>query len=290
MKSASKRWFALTILPTAEDPDSEQVDRICVDLVELGASGTAVTHPPEIVAYIEGDETDCKNIENHLPVLDCYIKSRHEIVDTNWTGACPDVWEPLCVGNLTIKPVESSDSVTEVPQINEILLIPGLGFGTGHHATTRMMVAAIQKELQNSNSSQLSILDIGTGSGILAIVATKFSSNRIEAIDIDEDALNNARDNCVINKVEHQVALSTTALEDISAVYDLILANVYGEVLITMAPHFTAISKSGTRALLSGITEIVWPSVQEAFLNRGVWSLKETSQEGEWMCATLVRC
>ena len=291
MKHSAKNWFALTVTPLQENPNSELIDSISLNLIELGASGTAVLQAPEIVAYIEGDEASCRVIQDCLVHIGCTEKSLHKLEHSNWLGSCPDIWKPQTIDNLTITPVESLDATKVAPSTEEILLIPGQGFGTGHHATTRMMISAIQKSAVHfANKSDVSILDVGTGSGILAIAATKLvSSCHVNAIDIDEDALSNARENCLLNKVAQKIELSTTPVEDIVDAYDMILANVYGEVLIQMAPDFGRISKSGTIVLLSGITEIVWPSVQDAFMQEGNWKVTNTTQEGEWMCADLLR-
>ncbi len=291
MKPSAKNWFALTVTPTQENPDSELIDSISLNLMELGAAGTAVMQAPDIVAYIEGDEASCRAIQNCLAQIGCTEKSLHKLEDSNWLGSCPDIWEPQKIDDLTIIPVESLDAAKAIPNTDEIQLIPGQGFGTGHHATTRMMISAIQKSaMYFKDRSEVCILDVGTGSGILAIAATKLvSSCHVNAIDIDEDALSNARENCLLNKVAQKIELSTTPVEDIVDAYDMILANVYGEVLIQMAPDFGRISKSGTIVLLSGITEIVWPSVQNAFMQQGGWKVTNITQEGEWMCADLRR-
>jgi ribosomal protein L11 methyltransferase len=291
MKPPAKNWFALTVTPTQENPDSELIDSISLSLMELGAAGTAVMQAPDIVAYIEGDEASCSAIQNCLAQIGCTEKSLHKLEHSNWLGSCPDIWEPQTIDNLTITPVESLETAKATPTTDEILLIPGQGFGTGHHATTRMMISAIQKSAVHfTNRSDVSILDVGTGSGILAIAATKLvSSSHVNAIDIDEDALSNAHDNCTLNNVVKKIALSTTPLENIAGTYDMILANVYGEVLIQMAPDFGRMSKSGTIVLLSGITEIVWPSVEDAFMQEGNWKVTNTTQDGEWMCAHLRR-
>ena len=289
MSVESKKWFALTIEPRKENQDSDSIDTLCLELIELGVSGTAVACTPEIIAYIEGTDESCSEVAKKISTLDCEIKAINALTETNWTGYCAEVWEPMTIQGLKVTPVQSTESAPPHPAAHEILIIPGLGFGTGHHPTTRMMLSALQHPLVLPSKRSSKIIDIGTGSGILAIAASQLFQCEVTAIDIDEHALANAADNCALNKVSEQIHLSATSITDISNSYDVILANVYGEVLVSMVSDFVRISTSGTIALLSGITELVWPSVKEAFNKEDLWFLHTTEQDGEWMCAILER-
>ena len=133
---------------------------------------------------------------------------------------------------------------------------------------------------------ETSVLDIGTGSGILAIAAAKLMGAQVEAIDIDTSALDNARDNAQLNGVGHLVKLSTTPLHDVTGTFQLILANIYGEVLMSMASDMNRIAQTGTTAILSGITEIVWGQVWHVYEQRD-WQLISEHSEGDWMCAVI---
>lgn len=289
MNAESKKWFALTIEPNEHNQDSDSIDALCIELIDLGVSGTAISCAPEIVAYIEGTDETCTEVTKKISALDCEIKAINALTETNWTGHCAEVWEPMQIKSLKVTPVQSLESAPPSFDADEIFIIPGLGFGTGHHPTTRMMLSALQHPLIGASRGVSKIIDVGTGSGILAIAASRLFQSDVTAIDIDEHALGNAADNCTMNKVSERVHLSTTPIEDIQNSYDLILANVYGEVLVSMASDFVRISTSGTIALLSGITELVWPSVKEAFIKDDLWFLRTTEQDGEWMCAILER-
>jgi ribosomal protein L11 methyltransferase len=133
-----------------------------------------------------------------------------------------------------------------------------------------------------------SVLDFGTGSGILAIAAALLCKLRVDAIDIDQGAIENARDNAILNNVSHLLALSTTPIEHLSGRYDLILANVYGEVLMSLSKEVTRLALPGAIAILSGITEIVWDQVWETYSQLG-WSLVSDRSETGWVCAVLQR-
>jgi ribosomal protein L11 methyltransferase len=283
----SHTWFAVTLLPNDAQISNDAFDGICSELIALGALGTAVDCAPEITCYLEGDRNAVDAFTAHLPSLGCSLLSINQVVQENWTGACPDVWEPIHAGGIEVVPVESAFDPRPVPT-GAIKIIPGLGFGTGHHATTRMVLTALDAFAAKRPNTPLSIIDIGTGSGILAIAAAKLFGVAIDAIDIDTAALENARDNVAINHVEHLVKLSTTPLDQINESYNLILANIYGEVLMSMAPQITKLSKWPTTAILSGMTEIVWQQVQRTYNQLG-WSVDTEYNETDWVCAVMTR-
>jgi ribosomal protein L11 methyltransferase len=209
------------------------------------------------------------------------------VLEENWTGACPDVWEPIKAGSIEVVPVQSPDDPRPTPP-GAIKIIPGLGFGTGHHATTRMVLTELSNLIEANPLKKYSVLDLGTGSGILAIAAAILLNTPIEAIDNDSLALENARDNVALNNVKELVRLSTTPLDQLRGSYDLILANVYGEVLTALAPEITRVAKPGAVAILSGITEIVWDSVWLTYDHHD-WKLIKEYGEQDWMCAVIQR-
>jgi ribosomal protein L11 methyltransferase len=284
MKSPA-RWFAITVIPVDEKLSNDAFDGLCSDLVERGASGTAVDQAPEITCFLEGDDETAQQFIQRLPELGCQLLASSELAQENWSALCPDLWEPIEAGNLRIVPVESVEDERPTPP-NAIKIIPGLGFGTGHHATTRMILKELDSLVREAPERSYAVLDIGTGSGILAIAAARLLGVVVEAFDIDPLAIQNAQDNVTLNNVQNLVRLSTRTLSEVSGTYDLILANVYGEVLTNLVQDITARCRPGTIALLSGITEIVWDQVSNAYTSLG-WTVRSERSEGDWLCARL---
>jgi ribosomal protein L11 methyltransferase len=280
-------WYAVTVTPLKEEPSSDEFDTICSELIEHGACGTAIDQAPLITCYLEGDSQALDNFTAKIPTLGCRLIETAEVLEENWTGACPDVWEPIKAGSVEVVPVQSPDDPRPAPS-GAIKIIPGLGFGTGHHATTRMVLTELSNLIEANPHKKYSVLDLGTGSGILAIAAAILLNTPIEAIDNDPLALENARDNVALNNVEELVRLSTTPLDQLQGAYDLILANVYGEVLTALAPEITRVAKPGAVAILSGITEIVWDSVWLTYDHHD-WKLLKEYGEQDWMCAVIQR-
>lgn len=133
-----------------------------------------------------------------------------------------------------------------------IKIYPGQGFGTGTHATTRLAAIALEEELE-SEPGPASVLDVGTGSGILAILAARRGAARVLALDIDDEALANARENCAHNQICAQVSLENRPIAQIEEQFTLVVANIIAPVLLQLAPEFTRLLKSGGRLILSGI-------------------------------------
>ncbi|MEY4701976.1 MAG: hypothetical protein RL326_2163 [Pseudomonadota bacterium] len=282
------KWYAITLSPSNPTLSSDELDGICAELMDRGALGTTVERAPEITCYIQGDEDALKGFLAQLGDLPCSLQATNEVSESNWTGSCPEVWEPIHAGNLVVVPVESSEDTRPVPE-GALRIIPGLGFGTGHHATTRMVLCELSAFAANPPDKHPSVFDLGTGSGILAIAAARLFQVPVEAIDIEEGAIMNAKDNIALNHVEHLVSASTTPMQDIKGSFSLILANLYGEVLVQLADHVTRVATPGATAIVSGITELVWDQVHEAYCEKRGWRLVRENADSGWVCAVFER-
>ena len=160
-----------------------------------------------------------------------------------------------------------------------IRIYPGQGFGTGTHETTRLAAVALEEELESEAFA--SVLDVGTGSGILAILAAKRGAVRVLALDIDEEALANARENCVHNQVCDLVMLESRPLTQIQEEFNLIVANIIAPVLLQLAPQFPRLLKPGGRLILSGILVDQIPELIKTYADLGFF-IKPAETMGEW--------
>jgi ribosomal protein L11 methyltransferase len=125
---------------------------------------------------------------------------------------------------------------------------PGLAFGTGSHPTTRLVLLFLERTLRGGES----LLDYGCGSGILAIAAAKLGAGRIDAVDLDPEAVETAAANALANRVDLRAALPE-ALP--MATYDIVVSNILAQPLMVLAPLLAARAASGGRIALSGILE-----------------------------------
>ena len=214
-----------------------------------------------------------------------------DVADEDWAARSQAALRAVRIGNLVIAPpwdIPANDAAHGVgsgraarPPAQVVIIQPSMGFGTGHHPTTRLCLAA----LQQFNVRGSAVLDIGTGSGVLAIAAHRLGAARVIGIDDDPDAVQSARENAERNgaPVDFRVAdLRTLVL----ARFDLVLANLTGGLLIQSAGRLQDLTAPRGPMILSGFTRDEEPAVAAAFPRL---KLVERAQEEEWVCITLQR-
>jgi ribosomal protein L11 methyltransferase len=278
-------WFRVTLSPTPA-LSSEDIDTLCCLLMESGAAGTTVEADGKISCFINGERTEADRLAALATKERCAVLAVEPVKEENWNQQCSEVWQPVDAGHLKVVPVETSDDSATIDP-NTIKIIPGQGFGTGHHPTTRMILQTLSERTSELGQRDLSIFDLGTGSGILAIAAAKVFNRPVEAVDNDPYAITNAVDNVALNNLSHLVAPSTTPIEELKTPFNLILANLYGEVLVQLAPEVTRLALPGCVAIMSGITELVRDSVVDTYTENHGWVLDEEKSENGWHCVTL---
>jgi ribosomal protein L11 methyltransferase len=278
-------WFELRIQSNSLLKQDVR-DLVISELMARGASGCQEATGDMIVAYGEWNITTQDELGRWLvSSLPHLTFSFHPVDDTNWVAQCPELLQELSAGLFRVVPLESS--TIEIPSTESsaitLYLAIGHGFGTGHHATTRTILSLLSNFAARTNNTALSpseIVDIGTGSGILSIAAAKlFPSARIYSLDNDAAALSNAEENVRINSVRAgQITLAVCDIASIEGQFDLILANIYAEVLINEASRMSQIARPGCSALLSGIRQDkaalvklayhdTWQAVEEVVLD-----------------------
>jgi ribosomal protein L11 methyltransferase len=154
-----------------------------------------------------------------------------------------------------------------------VRLDPGLAFGTGSHASTRLVLSFLEKHVQGGER----VLDYGCGSGILAIAAAKLGAAHVDAVDVDAEAIQTAADNARAN----QVALRALAPEMLEpALYDLVVSNILAQPLILLAPLLAARTVPGGRIALSGILDSQAAEVAAAYSR--FFEARHGASEGGW--------
>jgi ribosomal protein L11 methyltransferase len=161
-----------------------------------------------------------------------------------------------------------------------IRIEPGLAFGTGQHPTSRMCLEAMERV---SLPGSWSMLDVGTGSGILAIYGAKLGASRVVALDLDREAIRSAEGNIRLNHLSGAIELSSMPLEKLKNHFSLLTANLTHGVILKLFPHFCRLVDPGGWLILSGLLTDQARNVQDYFPQYG-FSKYEAHHLAEWTC------
>jgi ribosomal protein L11 methyltransferase len=219
-----------------------------------------------------------------------------DIADEDWAARSQSALRAVRVGRLVVAPPwdAAAGSRHQAPgsgleaQGEEFVIViqPSMGFGTGHHETTRLCLEL----LQSIDLSGRDVLDVGTGSGVLAIAAALLGARHVRAVDIDEDALSSARENVALNH-DALVASATTIdvvtgnVRDGFPASDLVLANLTGGLLVSSAAALRAAVTPGGSLLVSGFQPHEADDVLRALASDS--AVVERRRDGEWEAALI---
>jgi ribosomal protein L11 methyltransferase len=215
------------------------------------------------------------------------------VADQDWLTEWKKGWEPLVVGEqLLIAPSWKLDQAkAQVSQTDRVIIQidPGMAFGTGTHETTRGCLEMLEKFWPPASGTG-ALLDVGTGTGILAIAAIKLHPEaRVTAFDVDPEAIEVARENAEINRVAEDIEIEVNKLNSYQGQeFDVVLANLTADVIIPLAPEFPAVMKSQATLIVSGILREQGDDVIAA-LNVQGFELIESKPDGEWVTMALRR-
>ncbi len=201
-----------------------------------------------------------------------------QVADQDWVRATQSQFQPVHVSS-RLWVVPTWHAAPDPAAIN-LVIDPGLAFGTGTHPTTRLCLAWLDANLRGGES----VIDYGCGSGILAIAAMKLGAARATGVDIDAQALLAARHNAMQNQVHMEVL---AAEDDAPDAADIVLANILANPLKLLAPLLTRLTHPRGRILLSGILEHQAGEVEEAY--RNAFQLERAAQDDGWVLLTGVK-
>lgn len=180
-----------------------------------------------------------------LQIIKGYDFTINHVEEQNWNQVWEQNFQPVVVENFCAVRAHFHEPIKNVA--HEIIITPKMSFGTGHHATTYMMM----QQMQEMNFDGKTVFDFGTGTGILAILAEKLGAAKIAAIDVDDWSIENAKENFERNGCSHiTVSLSSTLPSD---EYDVVLANINRNVILAYIEPLAKLIKRGGQVLFSGL-------------------------------------
>lgn len=205
------------------------------------------------------------------------------IDEQDWLAEWKKGWEPILIGErLMICPSWKREQVAGTDRI-VVEIDPGMAFGTGTHETTRGCLEMLERYWQGG-----ALLDVGTGTGILAIAAIKlYPEARVIGFDVDPEAIEVARENATINGVGEELEIEVNRLASYHEQrFDVVLANLTADVIIPLAPEFPLVTKPGGTLIVSGILREQGDEVLQALTAQGFAPI-ESKPDGEWVSFAL---
>jgi ribosomal protein L11 methyltransferase len=280
MTIKKKTWIEARV-----EGSGEPLEAVSNFAFEIGASGLEETASGLRIFFPSGTSDP----EIRQPLTD-FIRSLRSmgqpvgdpvfkpVPEEDWGRAWRENFKPIRIGSrIVVKPpweawpAVSGDLVIDIS--------PKMAFGTGSHETTRLCLEMLERFMKPG----LSVLDVGTGSGILAIAAAKLGASRADGVDIEEESAENAAENFRANGVEDRAAVRLGSLDEAAAEpYGLIVANIDRKTLAPMLPRFASHAGPGTILVLSGILAEEKQAIS-GLIAQTPFRLIESRELGEWV-------
>lgn len=308
------KWYEIVIETTEEAQDA-----ICEMLSSIGSSGSSIENPNDIkreilkqnsldyadeefinnlgdVVIIKSYFSGEKDISKLVPLIGeklTFIKKfldigkgfteYFKVDEEDWSTSWKKHYKPFhLTDKLVIKPSWEVYNKKEGEIIIE--LDPGMAFGTGTHESTSMCSVLLEKYISKEDR----VIDVGCGTGILSIIASKLGAAHVTALDIDEMAVKIAKENSKINKVENIHAVKGVLSDIEKGKSDLIVANIIADVIIDLSLYIPTYLKEGGIFIISGIIKDRKQQVIDEYVKNS-FICEEILEKGEWV-AIVLRC
>lgn len=287
-----------------------EIDAVCEKLTELGCGGFVIENESDFREFLENNRQYWDYVDESLEQsytgvsrVKCYLEDNdegekmlesirvfyevtvNEVADSDWENNWKDYYKPIEIGNRLIVVPEWEEA--ENPDRVALRLDPGLMFGTGSHATTRMCL----EELENYAGEGKKVLDLGCGSGILGIGALVLGSKNCVGVDIDPKAPDIVMDNAALNGIGNDkmkvyagdIIGDASLCKMLGTGYDIVLANIVSDVIIPLAPFVRSFMADDAVFVTSGIIDGREDEVRSAIEAAG-FTVKAHLHEEEWHC------
>jgi ribosomal protein L11 methyltransferase len=286
-----KRWLKISLQVPVEFSES-----LAGFLALLSGSGIEILAVGDsfekIIVYLAEDE----DLENKKNALSEYLERlkgtfppekkislvQEQLLEEDWGRSWKSHFKAVRItSRLAIKP--SWETYQPVENESVIELDPGMAFGTGLHASTRLSLELIEECYPPADPGPLRILDVGTGTGILAMACALLGANKISALDNDPDAVQIASENIAKNHLEEKIRVSSTDLRDLNCCFELVVANIIHDTLVELAPVLRRLLTENGFLILAGILKGEQEkSILATFRKLGL-TLLDTRYREEWV-------
>lgn len=229
----------------------------------------------EIIEYIKESVSKLEEFGLHKGEG---LVTYHKVNEEDWENNWKKYYKPTKVGEkIVVKPIWENYE----PKTEEIIveLDPGIAFGTGTHETTRMCIKALEKYVKKEDT----VFDIGTGSGILAIAASKLGAKKVVGVDLDPVAVDSAKDNVAFNNLKDIEILYGDLMEVVEGKAEVIVANLLADIVLCLCENVTTFMKEGSYLIASGILNTQRDLIVSKFESLNL-SISEVMEDGEWIC------
>ena len=243
-------------------------------LTDIGFTGFE-EEQDHLKAFIPKDEFEKAALDTIIRIIPVEY-STSVIEDQNWNADWESSFDPVIVNDLVAIRAGFHQPIPGVK--HEIVITPKMSFGTGHHATTFLMV----EQMERLDLNEKTVLDFGTGTGILAILSEKMGARFVLAIDNDDWSIDNARENLATNDCERTM-LEKAGSINVAGTYDVILANINLNVILSNLQAIADAIKPGSKALLSGFLKSDEATMLDAVSKHGLLPVS-TSEKAGWVC------
>lgn len=304
------KWSELSVHTT-----EEAVDAISNILHEAGASGVVIEDSQDfdkqredvygeiyaldredfpndgviLKAYLPVSSFLVENVEeiklaiNNLAKFDIQLGENKvtisEVDEQDWSTAWKKYYHPVKISNrFTIVPTWENYEPVESDELM-IELDPGMAFGTGTHPTTVMSLQALEKHVK----SDMTVTDVGTGSGVLAIASAMLGAKHVHALDLDPIAVRSAIENIELNHVSENIdVVEGDLLDTVKEPADIVVANILAEIIMTFTDDAFTVVKNGGLFITSGIIETKKEDVKQSLTNAG-FVIEEVMMMEDWV-------
>lgn len=274
--------FAITSADESRDALMQRLSAVgCIGFVEHETQFIAYFHDITGITNILNELSLCKTILKDAGLQDGLSFDYSFISERDWNESWKNKFKPIDVGCFSILPPWEGPK----KECINLIIDPGMAFGTGHHETTRTCLGLIERVARNCAKD--SFLDVGTGTGILAIAASLLGFRSVAGVDTDPLAVDAATRNAGLNNLNNIMLREGTAAPALGT-FDFIAANLMSEILIKIAPDLALCLNQGCIALLSGMLVGQEDDVIAAMEQQGLEFLGKYV-DGRWVSVLMIR-